>query len=103
MEPVFTMIVAVVGIGCFTGIIHRYLETKLQIARALAEKGSDSVAAELKALREEVRQLREQNADLILSFDTTLQRLGAASASLPARAAAAPPAEAAQQVNVRSG
>jgi hypothetical protein len=88
VDPVFTMIVFVTAIGCATGLIHKFLEGRVEIEKARGTRGSDALAGEVQALREEVQQLREQNADLILSFDTALQRLGA----LPSASRSAAPA-----------
>jgi hypothetical protein len=79
-------VVAMFGILCGTGlaggflaVIYRFVAGRVEIEKARATGSSSALNAQLQSLREEVRQLREQNADLILSFDTTLHRLAAAS------------------------
>ena len=84
MDP-FSMVVAIVFIGCVTGIAHSLIESRVKIAKARGVE-NDAVAGELRALREEVRQLREQHADAILSFDTTLRHLGSPAAPPAPRA-----------------
>src|SRR5438874_8514887 len=76
MDP-FTMVVAIVFIGCAAGLGHEAVKRWSEVERAKHSQGNPQMAAEVKALREEMRQLREQNADMILSFDTALTRLGA--------------------------
>lgn len=69
------MIVAIVGIGCVTGILTRFIDTiKAGLTRRTG-KAETELLAELKALREVIRQLRHQNNDAILGLDTTVQRL----------------------------
>jgi len=78
---VFEMVVAVVALGCTSGLVKAWIDSRVAIAKARGAQGNDAVAAELRALREEVRQLREQHHDAILSFDTTLRQLGSPTAS----------------------
>ena len=54
MDPVFIMIVAVVGIGCFTGVIHRRLEPRIHRGskhRALSLPSTKRSVAFAKATR----------------------------------------------------
>ena len=80
---VFEMVVAVVAIGCTSGLVKAWIDSRVAIAKARGAQDNDALAGEIRALREEVRQMREQHHDAILSFDTTLRHLGAPSA--PAR------------------
>ena len=57
----------------------KVIEGWVEVQKAKLSRGSESVAGELRALREEVQRLREQNADMLLTYDTTMQRLGALS------------------------
>jgi len=77
---VFEMVVAVVAIGCTSGLVKAWIDSRVAIAKARGAKGNDALATEIRALREEVRQMREQHHDAILSFDTTLRHLGVPSA-----------------------
>ena len=65
---VFSMIVMIVMI---TGITNAVKE----VAKAKARGGSPEVVDEIRLLREEIRQLRQQHNDVILSFDTTLKQV----------------------------
>jgi hypothetical protein len=79
MDP-GTVLVALFAIACGTGIIGAFFWMCVEVVKARSLKGrSEPLAAELHGLREEIRQLREQNADLILHYDTAVQRLAAAS------------------------
>ena len=73
----FEMIAMVVTVSCGTGILIKMVEGWVAIQKAKVEGGAGSVVGELRALREEVQRLREQNADMMLTYDTTMQRLGA--------------------------
>lgn len=68
-------IVAIVAIGCGTGMVWMFFET---IKTGLANRGSkkqDAVLEEVRALRQEVQHLRRQNNDLILALDSPVARL----------------------------
>jgi len=68
----------IVGIGCATGVtlaFVEYLKVHAQAAAKLGRSGADAILAELRALREEVSQLRQQNNDVVLTLDTSVHRL----------------------------
>jgi hypothetical protein len=73
--PEEVMIVSIVAIGCATGVVLTLLNTIRAAFTRRAVKGQDELVGELRSLREEVKQLRQQNNDVILNFDTTLQRV----------------------------
>lgn len=63
-------IVAIVAIGCGTGMVWMFFET---VKTAITNRGSkrqDAMLEEIRALREEVQHLRRQNNDLILALDS---------------------------------
>jgi hypothetical protein len=67
--------VAIIAIGCGTGMVWMFFET---IKTGIANRGGkhqNALVEEVRALRQEVAQLRHQNNDLILNFDTTLARV----------------------------
>jgi hypothetical protein len=80
MEDVapFMMVVCIVFIACATGIAKKYLDyltlrASSSQAGKVAPHGVDvNVASELRAIREELSQLRQQQANTILNLDTTL-------------------------------
>ena len=78
---VFEMVVAIVAISCTSGLIKTWIDSRVAIAKTREVRGNDALQAQVDTLREEVRQLKEQHHDAILSFDTTLRRLGAPAAS----------------------
>lgn len=80
----FEMVAMIVTVSCGTGLLYKIVEGWVEVQKAKVGRGSDSVGRELRALREEVQRLREQNADMLLTYDTTMQRLGAM-ASPPVR------------------
>jgi hypothetical protein len=76
-----TTMVALFAIACGTGIIGSFFWMCVEVVKARALRGGAPAAAELSAIREEIRQLREQNTDLILHYDTAIQRLTAVGAT----------------------
>jgi hypothetical protein len=76
------MIIAIVAIGCGTGLLFAVVETiKVAVLRRPL-RGSDET---IKALVEEVKQLRQQNNDLILALDTNMDRMDRRLSHLEAR------------------
>lgn len=73
-DPEGMIAVMIVAIGCATGVVFGFINMVRAIFTQKSLKGSDRVAEELKALREEVRQLRLQQNDLILATDRPLPR-----------------------------
>lgn len=68
-------IVAVVAIGCGTGMVWMFFETVKAAVSGRANKKQEALVDEVRALRQEVAALRQQNNDLILNFDSTLSRV----------------------------
>ena len=115
MNP-FEMVVAVVSIGCLTGIVTHGLDVvKAYLLQKTSARRSDPALTEtLGQLRDEIAQLRRATNDGVLSFDSTLQRLdtrlqhvervalgtGAPPASLPSAAPRAPAQTAAREERV---
>lgn len=64
------MVVAIVLITSVTGLLKEWGR------RRGAQRGNGDLASELKGLREEIRMLRQQNNDVVLSLDSTVDRLG---------------------------
>lgn len=77
---VFEMIAIVTALGCGTGLVMRAIEAWAQVEKAKYLGRGDAANAELRAIREELQALRQQNADVMLGFDTAIHRLGAMSA-----------------------
>jgi hypothetical protein len=78
------LIAVIVFIGCASGVLHKALDVI-----GLRRKSADdvhSLKAEVSALREENGELRRWAADLVLSFDSTLQQHGERLQSLERRA-----------------
>jgi hypothetical protein len=78
----FIMIVLIVFIGCATGVVTNalnvvksYLDKKLKIEELRARNSEAALQEALRHAREEMGQFRHSTNDLILSFDSTLQRL----------------------------
>jgi hypothetical protein len=86
MDP-FEMIVAVVGMACTTGLAGAAIWGWVEVAKAKALRGAGHLSNELQALRQELRQLREQNADLMLHYDTAIQQLAAGAGTAERRLA----------------
>lgn len=85
MEP-FSMVVAIVAIGCGTGLAVKFMETVQGIFTSRPRKGDAELLHEVHALREEIRQLRCVNNDVVLTLDTTVQRIDRRIAHLESRA-----------------
>ena len=64
----FEMVALIVVAGCVTGTVQEWLKRRPAV-------NEQTILSELRALKDEVRQLRQQNADLILGLDTALPRL----------------------------
>ena len=69
------MIVAIVAIACGTGISVTFLQTVRAAFERKPQRHSDAVVEEMRALRDEVRQLRSENSARVLNLDTTLESL----------------------------
>src|SRR4051794_2020441 len=69
------MVVSIVALGCGTGIACSFLATIRTALTRRLERGKDDLLAEIRALRDEVRQLRQQNNEVILSLDTGLDHV----------------------------
>jgi hypothetical protein len=68
-------IVAVLGILCGTGITITFINMLRAAVTRGASKTQDTLVNEIKGLREEMSQLRRENHDVILSFDTSINRM----------------------------
>jgi len=95
---ILEFIVLIVGISAVR-------EVCVTFAKNRAPKGLDTVLSELQALRQETRQLRQQNNDVILALDTSLHRVEKRLERLETLTPLAPPAadppEAVRQVSAR--
>ena len=67
--------VAIIGIACGTGIVWMFFETVKAAVSGRGNRKQDELVTEIRALRQEVGVLRQQNNDLILNLDTSLQRV----------------------------
>lgn len=70
-----TMVVAVMGMLCGTGItISALAMIKSLFDRGRNGKAQNELTVELRALRDEVKELRRQHNDVILALDATLPK-----------------------------
>src|SRR5262249_17006255 len=76
------MLVLIVGIGCAAGVlktgigaVQTYLDKKLKIEELRAQNNEAALQEALRHAQAEMAQLRQSTSDVILSFDSTLQRL----------------------------
>jgi hypothetical protein len=95
------MIVAIVGMGCGTGITMAFFRTVRAALERRGSRGQESVTDEMRMLRDEIRQLRQQNHDLVLGFDTTLQRVDHRLTYLETRGTFTPAEDAREAAGVR--
>jgi hypothetical protein len=90
------VVVVVVAIACTTSLGFAVINTIKAAFAGRGKKANDVLLTEIRELRAEVRQLRQQNNDIMLAVDNTLDRRVA---HVDARMRSAPrPAEAEQQV-----
>lgn len=91
-------VVAIVAMICATTLVvlgapfwlvKRFLDQKVKIEELKASRSEAALQDRLRPVREEMAQLRQETNDLILSFDTTLQRLEARVQELERKAALA--------------
>jgi hypothetical protein len=69
-------LVAIIAITCGTALLWRMVEpAKAVLLRIFSHGREEATSADIQALITEVRQLRQQNNDLILAMDTTLDRV----------------------------
>ena len=68
-------IVAIIGIACGTGIVWMFFETVKTAIAGRTTKKQEELVNEVRALRQEVNIIRQQNNDLILSLDSSPPRL----------------------------
>jgi hypothetical protein len=71
------MVVAIVFLSLTTGTIHKYLDHRVRLAEARGTGGDRNLVRAIQELREEIAALRKQETEAVLSFDSTLQNLGA--------------------------
>lgn len=69
------MIVSIVAIACGTGIVLTFLNTIKAAILRRAGLDQTSLVNEVRALREEVQHVRQQNNDVILSLDNQMKTL----------------------------
>jgi hypothetical protein len=68
-------VICIFGIIPVSGIWTSHRRKMLELQLRLRNEGSSSLQAEVEALRQEVRNLRDTTMQYDLSFDTALQRM----------------------------
>lgn len=78
MNP-FEMVIMIVAIGCATAVVGQVIDAAKAYLVLRAKRGSidPELQQTLRAVREEMAQLRQSSHDVVLTFDATLQRLDA--------------------------
>jgi hypothetical protein len=71
------MVVTIVFLSLTTGTIHKFLDHRVRLAEARGSGGDRNLVRAIQELREEIAALRKQETEAVLSFDSTLQNLGA--------------------------
>jgi hypothetical protein len=71
----FAMVVAIVGLKTLGKVAHHYLDWRLEMTRRTGGADEATLLANIQALRSEVAALKQHEAETILTFDSTLQRL----------------------------
>jgi hypothetical protein len=71
----FAMVVAIVGLKTLGKVAHHYLDWRLEMTRRLGGAEDAQLVTTIQALRAEVAALKQHEAETILTFDSTLQRL----------------------------
>jgi hypothetical protein len=69
------MIVAIVAIGCGTGVVVSFISMLRAGISGRTNREQQALSEEVRALRGEMQTLRAQHNDLLLNVDTTLQRV----------------------------
>ena len=73
----FLMVVMIVFICVANGTIRRFLDYRVRMAESRGTGGDRNLVRAIQDLREEIAALRKQETEAVLSFDSTLQNLGA--------------------------
>jgi hypothetical protein len=90
MDP-FTMVAAIVAIACTTSLVQEWLKRR---------PGDSNLRREMQALRDEVERLRQQNNEVVLSFDATLKHVEKRLENVESRVALPRPSETGETVGL---
>jgi glucose-6-phosphate isomerase len=71
----FVMVVAIVAVTTLGKVARHYMDWRLEMARRLGTGDEANLTATLQALRAEIAALKQRESEVILTFDSTLQRL----------------------------